>query len=147
MLNDSKSEDTEKDNTSKQFGDDSNSEEINAKEDEQTQDQIDKLEDKNKVANKEGNSDWTLTFASSSLLQIGHFFYPKVLIFFHEKHMLLYSLEVPHQGTSNGYSQHMFSWEIRKKILDTPPTPAHLLIWSYDPYTYGYRPMWVAVVK
>ena len=57
MLNDSKSEDTEKDNTSKQFGDDSNSEEINAKEDEQTQDQIDKLEDKNKVANKEGNSD------------------------------------------------------------------------------------------
>ena len=32
------------------------------------------------------------------------------------KHMLWYSLEASHQGTSNEYPQHMFSWSNKKNI-------------------------------
>ena len=41
------------------------------------------------------------------------------------KHMLWYSFEVPHLGTSNEYPQHMFSWRNKKNIYVTPH-----LIWS-----------------
>ena len=43
----------------------------------------------------------------------------KVMIFFlflHENICYVYSLEVPHWGTSNEYPQHMFSWRNKKNI-------------------------------
>ena len=35
---------------------------------------------------------------------------------FHENIYCGYPLEVPHQGASNEYPQHMFSWRNKKKI-------------------------------
>ena len=52
-----------------------------------------------------------------------HFFSWKVLKFFLSslgKHLLWYSLEVPHWGTSNEYLQHMFSWRNWKNIYLIP---------------------------
>ena len=37
------------------------------------------------------------------------------------KHILSYSLEVPHRGTSNEYPQHVFLWR-NKKIINLIPT-------------------------
>ena len=37
-----------------------------------------------------------------------------------QKHMLWYSLEVPHRGTSNEYPQHMFHGELRKILCGNP---------------------------
>ena len=56
------------------------------------------------------------------------FFQPKNYIFHISpgKHMLWYSIEVPHLGTSNEYPQHMFLWSNKKKYLD-------VFIWSYAP--------------
>ena len=65
------------------------------------------------------------------------FFQPKVLIstYFPGKDMLWYSLELswwdasletPHQGNSNEYSQHMFSWKNKKNIYLIPP-----VIWNH----------------
>ena len=51
------------------------------------------------------------------------FFSPKVLIFFlflQENICCGYSLEVPQQGTSNEYSQHMFSLRNKKTIYLIP---------------------------
>ena len=39
------------------------------------------------------------------------------VLFFYKKHMLWYSLEGPHWGTSNEYPQHMVSWKIKKKYF------------------------------
>ena len=51
------------------------------------------------------------------------FFQPKSIDIFlisPGKHMLWYSLEVPHQGASNKYPQQMFSWRNKKKYcVDT----------------------------
>ena len=44
----------------------------------------------------------------------------KIIDFFFislQKHMLWYSLEVPHWGTSNEYPQHMFSWRNKKNVF------------------------------
>ena len=38
------------------------------------------------------------------------------LLFLHENICCGYSVEVPHRGTSNEYSQHMFSWRNKKKF-------------------------------
>ena len=38
--------------------------------------------------------------------------------------MLWYSLEAPHQGTSNEYPKHMFSWRNKKKYQ--PDTHSYL---------------------
>ena len=58
------------------------------------------------------------------------FFQPKstdIFLISPQKHMLWYSLEVPHWGTSNEYPQHMFLWRNKKNIFLIPPQ-----IWSYD---------------
>ena len=51
------------------------------------------------------------------------------LLIFHENiHASCgYSLEVPHQGASNEYQKHMFSWKNKKSIYLKPP-----LICSYE---------------
>ena len=49
------------------------------------------------------------------------------------KNSLRYSFEVPCQGTSNGYPQHMFSW-INKKIMWVPS-----LIWSYACWSWSFQ--------
>ena len=57
------------------------------------------------------------------------FFNQKFLIFFlflHKNMYCGYSLEAPHQGASNEYPQHMFSWRNKKSIFYTP------LIRSYN---------------
>ena len=42
-------------------------------------------------------------------------------LFLHENICYGYSLEVPHQGISNEYPQHMFFWRNKKKYyVDTP---------------------------
>ena len=71
--------------------------------------------------------------AQQPYLQMRNFFNPKVLIFYlFQKTCCGYSFEVPHQGASNEYPQHMFSWRNKKKILYTPPPP--LLIWSSEDF-------------
>ena len=61
---------------------------------------------------------------------VNYFFFSQtVRIFFsflHENIMLWYSLEVPRQGTSNEYPQHMFSWRIKENIHMIPPPPHSL---------------------
>ena len=58
-------------------------------------------------------------------LQVRPFFSQKVLIvflFLYKNPCCMYSLEVPHRGTSNEYIQHMFSWINKKNIYSvTPP--------------------------
>ena len=56
-----------------------------------------------------------------------------------QNHMLWYSLELPHQGTSNEYPQCIFLWKNKRNIYWIPQ-----LIWSYtglciyivDAYSY-----------
>ena len=39
----------------------------------------------------------------------------KIFLISSQKHMVGCSLEMPHQGASNEYPQHMFSWRNKKK--------------------------------
>ena len=39
------------------------------------------------------------------------------IIIFPQKHILWYSLEARHGGTSNEYPQHMFLWRNKKNIM------------------------------
>ena len=55
-------------------------------------------------------------------------FQPKIndiYLFLHENVCCVYSLEAPHRGASNEYTQHMFSWRNKKNISLIRP-----LIWS-----------------
>ena len=61
--------------------------------------------------------------------RLGTFFQPKstdIFLIFPHKHMVWYSLEMPHWGTSNEYPQHMFPCKNKKNIMKLSP-----FIWSY----------------
>ena len=64
-----------------------------------------------------------------SKFKIRHFFQPKnidVFLISPQKHMLWYSLEVPHWGISNEYPQYMFLW----RNIFFPDTTSHLELWA-----------------
>ena len=61
---------------------------------------------------------WPILKGNNSIALDKVFFQPKSIDIFLislQKHMLWYSLEVPHQGASNEYPQHMFSSRNKKK--------------------------------
>ena len=74
---------------------------------------------------------WIPSFIWSSKLQIGGGSHIIFLLFFEENLCCGYSLEAPHQGTSNEYPQLMFLWRNKKDIsifwLKKAP---YLLLWS-----------------
>ena len=64
-------------------------------------------------------------FQISCIAAVKVHFPAKNLIFFlflHENTCCGYSFEVPHQGTSNEYPQHMFLWRNKKKYLSVTPS-------------------------
>ena len=74
---------------------------------------------------------WKLSQNYPQILLLNNFSakYADIFLISPQKHRLLYSVEVPHQSTTNEKPQHMFSEKLKKKFMRIP-----LLIWRYAHY-------------